>query len=76
LEGNVARTREKRSAHRVLVGRPEGKKELRKPRRKWEDTIKIDFRETGWVVMDWIHLAEERNQWWALVDTVMKLRLP
>jgi hypothetical protein len=44
------------------VGKPEGKKQLRRPRRKWEDKIKIDFRETGWGGMDWIHLAEDRNQ--------------
>jgi hypothetical protein len=70
--GNVARMGEKRSAYRILVGKPEGKR----PRRRWEDNIKMDLRETGWGGMDWTDLAQDRDQWRALVNTVMNLRVP
>jgi hypothetical protein len=66
---------EKRNAYRVLVGRPEGKKLLGRPRRRWVDNIKTDLREIGWDGMDWIDLAQNRNQWRALVNTGMKLRV-
>jgi hypothetical protein len=58
------------------VGKPEGKRPLGRPRHRWVDNIKIDVRETGWDGMDWIDLARDRNQWKALVNTVMKLRVP
>jgi hypothetical protein len=74
--GHVARMREKRNAYRILVGKPEGKKPLGTPRRRWEDNIKIDLRETGWDRIDWIDLAQDRDQWRALVNTVMNLRVP
>jgi hypothetical protein len=57
------------------VGKPEGKRPLERLRHRWED-IKIDLREIGWIVVDWIHLAQDRDQWRALVNTVMNLRVP
>jgi hypothetical protein len=64
-----------RTAYRVLVGRPEEKKPLGTPRRRWEDNIKTDLREIGWGGMDWIYLAQDRNRWRTLVNTVMNLRV-
>jgi hypothetical protein len=54
--GHVARMREKRNAYRILVGKPEGKRPLGRPGRRWEDNIRMDLREIGWGGMDWIHL--------------------
>jgi hypothetical protein len=65
-----------RNAYRILVGKPEGKRPLGRPRRRWVDKIKIDLRETGWDGVDWIELAQDRDQWRALVNTVMNLRVP
>jgi hypothetical protein len=59
-----------------LVGKPEGKRPLGRPRRRWVDTIKMDLGEIGWDGMDWIELAQDRDQWRALVNTVMNLRVP
>jgi hypothetical protein len=67
---------EKRSAYRILVGNPEGKRPLRRPRRWWVNNIKIDLREIGWSGMGWIDLAQDRHRWRALVNTVMNLRVP
>jgi hypothetical protein len=67
---------EKRGAYRILVGTSEGRQSLGRPRRRWEDNIKRDLREVGWVGMDWIELAQDRDRWWALVNTVMNLRVP
>jgi hypothetical protein len=67
---------EKGNAYRILVGMPEGKTPLGRPRRRWVDNIKIDLREIGWDGMDWIDLAQNRDQWRALVDTVMNLQVP
>jgi hypothetical protein len=58
------------------VGKLEGKRPLGRPRRRWEDNIKMDLRETGWRGMDWIDLAQDRDQWRALVNTVMNVRVP
>jgi hypothetical protein len=58
------------------MGKSEGKRPLGRPRRRWEDNIKMDLRDVGWGGMDWIDLAEDRNQWRALVDMVMNLRFP
>jgi hypothetical protein len=58
------------------VGKPEGRRPLGTPRRRWADNIKMDLRETGWNGMDWIDRARDRDQWRALVNTVMKLRVP
>jgi hypothetical protein len=67
---------ENRNAYRILVVNPEGKKSLRKPRRRWVDNIKMDLREIGWDGMDWIDLAQYRDQWRGLVNAVMNLRVP
>jgi hypothetical protein len=73
--GHVARMEEGRSVYRVLVGRPEGKRPLGRPRRKWEDYIKMDLREIGIDGVNWIQLAQDKVQWRAFVNTVMKLRV-
>jgi hypothetical protein len=67
---------EKRNAYRILVGKPEAKRPLGRPRRRWEDNIETDLREIEWGGMDWIDVAEDRDQWRALVNTVMNLRVP
>jgi hypothetical protein len=67
---------ETRNAYRVFVGKPEGKRPLGRPRRWWVYNIKIDLREVGWDGMVWIDLAQDRDQWRALVNTVMNLRVP
>jgi hypothetical protein len=67
---------EKRNECRILVGKPEGKRPLGRPRRRWVDNIKMDLRRTGWGGMDGIDLAQNRDQWRALVNTVMNLRVP
>jgi hypothetical protein len=64
------------NAYRILVGRPEGKRSLGRPRRGWVDNIKMDLRDIGWDDTDWIDLHQGRDQWRALVNTVMKLRVP
>jgi hypothetical protein len=68
--------RAKRNAYRILVGKPEGKRPLGKHRRGWEDSIKMDLGDIGWGVTDWINLAQDREQWSALVNTAVKLRVP
>ena len=70
----MARMGEGRGVHRVLVGKPEGKTPLGRPRRRWEDNIKMDLREVGGVG-DWMELAKDRDRWQALVNTVMNLRV-
>jgi hypothetical protein len=74
--GHVARMGEERGVYRVLVGRPEGKRPLRRPRRKWEDNIKMDLRGIGIDGANWIRLAQDRVQSRAFVITVMNLRVP
>jgi hypothetical protein len=61
---------------KILVGKPEGKSPLGRPRRRWVDNFKMDLRETGWGGMDWIDLAKDRDQWRARVNTVMNLQIP
>jgi hypothetical protein len=73
--GNVACTGEVRGAYNILVGRPEERRPLGRPRRKWED-IKMDLREIGFGDVDWVHLAKDRHRWRALVNTVMNLWVP
>jgi hypothetical protein len=73
---NVARMGKGRSVYRILVGRPEGKTPLGRPRRRWEDNIKMDLREVGIDGVNWIQLAQDRVQWRACVNTVMNLRVP
>jgi hypothetical protein len=74
--GHVARIGETRNECGILVGKPEGKRPLGRPRRRWVDNIKIYLREIGWDGMNWIDLAQDRDQWRALVNTVMYLRVP
>ena len=74
--GHVACMGEGRGVHRVLVGKPEGKRALGRPRRRWEDNIKMDLQEVGGCCGDWMELAEDRDRWRALVSTVMNLRVP
>jgi hypothetical protein len=74
--GHVARMGEGRDVYRVLVGRPEGKRPLGRPRRRWTDDIKMDLREIGIYEANWIRLAQDRVQWQAFVNTVMDLRVP
>jgi hypothetical protein len=62
--------------YRILVGKPEGKRQLGRPRCRWVNNIKMDLRQMGWDGMDWIDLALDRDQWRALVNTVMNLRVP
>jgi hypothetical protein len=67
---------EKGNAYRILVGKPEGKRLLERQRRRWVDNIKMDLREIGWDGVDCIDLAHDRDQWRALVNAVMNLRVP
>jgi hypothetical protein len=67
---------ETRNAYRILVGKPDRKRPLGRPRRRWVHNIKMDLREIVWGGVDWIELAQDRNQWRALVNTVMNLRIP
>jgi hypothetical protein len=67
---------EKRNAYRILVGKLEGKRPLGRPRRRWEDNIRMDLREIGWGGMDWIDLAQDRDQWKVLVNMAMNLQVP
>jgi len=70
------RIEEGRGVHMVLVGKPEGKRTLGRPRRRWEDNIKMDLQEVGGVCGDWMELGQDRDKWRALVSTVMNLRVP
>jgi hypothetical protein len=67
---------EGRSVYRVSVGRPKGKRPLQRPRRRWEDNIKMDVREIGIDGANWIQMAQDMVQWWACVNTVINLRVP
>jgi hypothetical protein len=67
---------EKRNAYRILMGKPEGKRPLGRPRRRWVDNIRMDLGEIGWDGVEWVDLAQDRDQWRALVNTVMNLRVP
>jgi ribosome biogenesis protein Nip4 len=68
--------REKRNAYRILMGEPEGKRPLRRPRRRWVDNIKTFLRERGWGGVEWMDLVQDRDQWRDLVNTVMNLQVP
>jgi len=71
----VARKGEERRVYRVLVGKPEGKRPLGRPRRRWVDKISMDLQEVGCGYMDWIGLAEDRDRWRTIVSAVMNLRV-
>jgi hypothetical protein len=66
---------EKRNTYRLLVGKPEGNRPLGRPRRRWVDNIRMDLGEVGWVDVDWIGLAQDRNRWRGLVNSVLNLRV-
>ena len=72
----MARTGEGRGVYRVLVGKPQGKRPLGRPRRRWEDNIKMDLKEVGGSCGDWMELAQDRDRWRALVSKVMNLGVP
>jgi hypothetical protein len=67
---------EMRGAYRALVGKPEGRRPLGRPRRRWENNIKMDLREVGWWDMDWINLAQDRDRWPAVMNAVMNFQVP
>jgi hypothetical protein len=71
----VARMGEERKVYKVLVGKPEGKRPLGRPRRRWEDGIRMDLGETGLGGVDWIQLAQDRDRWRSVVSAVMNLRV-
>jgi hypothetical protein len=75
-EGRVEHTRDRRGAHRVLISKPEGRGPLGRRRRSWEDNIKMDLQEVGCGVMDGIELAQDRDRWRVLVNTMMNLVVP
>jgi hypothetical protein len=74
--GHVACMREVRGAYNILVGRPEGRRPLGRPRLRWKDNIKMDLREIGFGDVDWIYWAQDRDRWRALVNMVMNLWVP
>jgi hypothetical protein len=74
--GHVARMGDVMGAYNILVERPEGRRQLGRPRRRWADNIKMDLMEIGFGDVDWIHWAQDRDRRRALVNTVMKLRVP
>ena len=74
--GHVARMGERRGVYRVLVGKPEGKRPRGRPRRRWEDNIKMDLQVVECGRTNWIYLAEDRGKWRALTNAVMNLRIP
>jgi hypothetical protein len=67
---------ERRNAYRIMVGKPDGKRLVGRPRHRLVDNIKMDLKEIGWGDMDWISLSQDRDQWMALVNSVMNLRVP
>jgi hypothetical protein len=73
--GHVARIGEEIKMYKVLVGKPEGKRPLGRPRRRWEDEIRMDLREIGLGGVDWIQLTQDRDRWQALVNVVINLRV-
>jgi hypothetical protein len=78
MGGSCSTNGEKRNAYRLLVGKPEGKRPLGRPRRtsRWVDNIRMDLGEVGWGDVDWIGLAKDRNRWRALMNSILNLRVP
>jgi hypothetical protein len=73
--GHVARIWKKRNAYRILMGNPEGKRPLGRPRRRWMNNVRMDLGEIGWDDINWVDVAQERDQWRAIVSTVLNLRV-
>jgi hypothetical protein len=65
-----------RNAYKILIGKPEGKRPLARPRCRWEDYIRVGHTEIGWKGVDWMHMPYNRDQWWALTNTAMKFQVP
>jgi hypothetical protein len=76
MGGACSTNGEKRNAYRLLVGTPEGRRPLGRPRRRWLDSIKMDLAAVGWNDVDWIGLAQDRDRWRALVNSVLNFRVP
>ena len=76
IGGTCSAHGERRGVYRVLVGKPLGKRPFGRPRRRWEDNIKMDLQKVGYWGMDWIELAQDRDKWPAVVNAVMNLRVP
>jgi hypothetical protein len=76
MGGKCSTNGEKRNAYRLLVGKPDGKRPLRRPRRRWADNIRMDLVEVGWGDVDWIGLIEDMDRWRALVNSLLDLRVP
>jgi len=74
--GHVAHMGDERGMYKVLVGKPEGRRPLGRPRRRWVNNIRMNLQEVGCGYMDWIGLAQDRDRWWTLVNVVMNLRVP
>jgi hypothetical protein len=74
--GHIARMGEKMNAYRLLVGKPQRKRPLGRPRLRWVDNIRMDLGEVGWGNVDWIGLAQDRNRWRALVNSILNIRVP
>jgi hypothetical protein len=72
--GNETRTGEMGNAYKIFIGKPTWKRQIGRPRRRWEDNIRTYLREIGWDYVDYIHVAHDRDQWWALVSTVINHR--
>jgi hypothetical protein len=73
LESRVGETR---NAYNILIGKPERERQIGRPRRRWEDDIRMDLREREWEIVDWMHLSQDRDHWWAVVNTVKNPRVP
>jgi hypothetical protein len=76
MDGACSANGEKKNAYRILVRKPDGKRPLGRPKRRWVDNIKMDLTEIGWDGVHWIDIAQDRDQWRGLVNTVLNLRVP